>query len=310
MAGWNEEMLVSLVATPWQPRSVRAAPRESLPLRLRLAVLGAVAILHLLATLALLALLDRERPPVEDAIAVDFIDAPPPASFELPRETVTIRMPKIKPKPKPASRPAPRLSTDPPAPTRVPPTAPEVPMQAIAPPVNAPLRLYNPDGSLRVPADMLDKLDEQFGDKRQFSYQIPHLDDARKYFERNPALVYEETRFDQYWTPDADALTAVLTKMVEATTKQVKMKVPGTSGSYMVCTVSILALGGGCGVLTNGADWNGPQDDPNTLNPEEERQCAAWWRQITQARTQEAWRATRKLYDQACRKPLLRPPSG
>jgi hypothetical protein len=78
----------------------------------------------------------------------------------------------------------------------------------------------------------------------------------------------------------------------------------------VVCTVSILALGGGCGVVTPGADWNGPQDDPATLNPEEARQCAAWWEQIVGAKTQEAWRATRQLYERECRKPLLRPPSG
>jgi hypothetical protein len=304
MAGWNEEMLVGLVASPWQPLSARERPREALPLRLRLAVLGTVAVLHLLATLGLLALLDREPIPVNDAILVDFIDAPPPPMVPATRgETVTIHIPKPQPRPKPRSK---RRET----PVRVPPTAPEAPMQAIVPSADPPLRLYNPDGSLRVPADMLEKLDEQFGDKRVFSYQIPHLDDAKKYFERNPALVYEETRFDQYWTPDADALTAVLTKMVEATTKQVKVKVPGTTGSYMVCTVSILALGGGCGVLTNGAEWNGPQDDPNTLDAEEQRQCAAWWQQITQARTQDAWRATKKLYEMACRKPLLRQPGG
>jgi hypothetical protein len=299
MAGWNEEMLVGLVASPWQPLSVRARPRESLPLRLRVAVLVTVAILHVLATLALLSLLHRERVPVEDAILVNFVDAPPPATLEVPNETVTIRMPK----PKPPSRRRAAVS-------RVPPTAPDAPMQALAPAGQPALRLYNPDGSLRVPPDMLDKLDEQFGDKRVFSYQIPHFDDAKKYFSRNPALVYEETRFDRYWTPDADALTAVLTKMVEATTKEVKMKVPGTDGSYVVCKVSILALGGGCGVLTNGADWNGPQDDPDTLDAEEQRQCAAWWQQITQARTQEAWRATKKLYEMACRKPLLRQPAG
>ena len=173
------------------------------------------------------------------------------------------------------------------------------------------LELYNPDGSLRLPEDMLDKLDERFGDKRTFSFQVPHMDDAEKYFERNPALVYETTRFDQYWTPDEDALTGLLRKFAEATTKEVKVKVPGMGGSsYMVCKVSILALGGGCGVVTNGADWNGPQDDPNTLNPEEERQCAAWWQQIIDARTQDAWRATRKLYERECRKPRLRAAIG
>src|SRR5207342_694154 len=80
MAGWNEEMLVGLVVTPWQPLSVRERPRESLPLRLRVAVLVAVAILHVLATLALLSLLHRERAPVEDAIVVDFVDAPAPTA--------------------------------------------------------------------------------------------------------------------------------------------------------------------------------------------------------------------------------------
>jgi Fe-S cluster biogenesis protein NfuA len=35
-----------------------------------------------------------------------------------------------------------------------------------------------------------------------FSWQIPHMDDAKKYFDRNPALVYEETRFEQYYAPD------------------------------------------------------------------------------------------------------------
>jgi hypothetical protein len=78
----------------------------------------------------------------------------------------------------------------------------------------------------------------------------------------------------------------------------------------MVCTIQVLALGGGCRVITNGADWNGPQDDPNTLSPEEDRQCAAWWQKITQARTQDAWRATKKLYEAACRKPLARAPGG
>ena len=61
---------------------------------------------------------------------------------------------------------------------------------------------------------------------------------------------------------------------------------------------------------TPGSDWNGPQDDPNTLNPEEARQCAAWWDKITQARTQDAWVATKKLYEAACRKPLLEPHAG
>lgn len=57
---------------------------------------------------------------------------------------------------------------------------------------------------------------------------------------------------------------------------------------------------------TDGADYVGPQDDPATLDPEEDRQCQAWWNQIIGATTQETWRKTRSMYEAACRKPLLR----
>ena len=94
------------------------------------------------------------------------------------------------------------------------------------------------------------------------------------------------------------------------TTKEVRIPVPGRPGSTMVCTVSLLALGGGCGVLTNGADYVGPVDDPATLSEEEDRQCQAWHEQIINATTQDAWRTTRRLYDANCRKPLERKPAG
>jgi hypothetical protein len=299
MSGWNEELLAGLSTAPWQPRSLRPPARDSLPRRVRLGVLAAIALLHVLGALLLIALVERNRtPPPDDAILVDFIEAAP-APPPLANETITIRMPSPPATPKPAPTSSP--------PTPRPRVRSAVPMQAVDAP--RPQELYNPDGRLRVPADMLDQLDRKFGDKRQFSYQIPHMDDAKKFFDRPPALVYEETRFEQYWQPDEDLLNKVLRKAAEATTREVKIKLPG-SNSYVVCQVSVLALGGGCGVLTPGADWNGPQDDPATLNPEEARQCAAWWEQIVGAKTQEAWRATRQLYERECRKPLLRPPSG
>jgi hypothetical protein len=173
------------------------------------------------------------------------------------------------------------------------------------------LQIFNRDGSMHLPDNMLDEIDRKYGDKRTFSWQIPHYEDADKYFKRNPALVYEETRFEQYWTPDEDVLTAFLHKAVEATTVEAKIKVPGTNGSsHVVCKIAILAAGGACGVLTNGADWNGPQDDPDTLSPEEDKQCQAWWEKIVNAKTQDAWVATKKLYEAECRKPLERKSSG
>jgi hypothetical protein len=301
MTGWNEELLAGLSTAPWQPRSLRPPVRDSLPRRLRLGVLAAIALLHILGAVLLVALVERNRvPPPDDAILIDFIDdLPAPELPPAPNETITIRMPPTAP---PHSPPAPA-----PAPRSAPRVRGSEPMQSVD--TKRPLELYNPDGSLHLPADLVDKLDRQFGDKRQFSYQIPHMDDAKKFFDRPPALVYEKTRFDQYWQPDEDLLNKILRKAAEATTREVKIKVPG-SNSYLVCQVSMLALGGGCGVLTPGADWNGPQDDPATLNPEEARQCAAWWQQIVGAKTQDAWRRTKQLYERECRKPLLRVPSG
>ena len=98
--------------------------------------------------------------------------------------------------------------------------------------------------------------------------------------------------------------------MAEKTTKEIRVPVPGRAGSTMVCHVSLLALGGSCGVLTPGSDYVGPVDDPDTLSPEEDRQCQAWWEQIVGATTQDAWRKTRKLYEAQCRKPLERAPAG
>jgi hypothetical protein len=59
--------------------------------------------------------------------------------------------------------------------------------------------------------------------------------------------------------------------------------------------------------VNNGDGHVGRVDDPDTLNPEEDRQCQAWWEQIIGAKTQELWRKTRSLYEAQCRKPLARP---
>ena len=315
MQGWNEDMLLALAPTPWQPLSARAKTKDPMPARLRAVLLGVVVIAHFLGLFGLMALLERrQRAAEEEAILVDFIDEPTPTVVEmtpLPNETITIRRPKpVPPTPKPAmkrERVAPAS-----APVRDAPASPvDVPVHAAENPPKEKLQLFNPDGSLHTPEHMLDKLDEKFGDKRTFSWQIPHMDDAKKYFDRNQALAYEETRFDKYWEPDHDALTALLEKAVEKTTKEVKVKVPGMNGSsHVVCTIAFLALTGSCRVQTNGADWNGPQDDPNTLSPEEDRECAAWWQKIIDAKTQDAWRATKKLYEANCRKPLAKRASG
>jgi hypothetical protein len=47
-------------------------------------------------------------------------------------------------------------------------------------------------------------------------------------------------------------------------------------------------------------------DDPNTLDPEEDKQCQAWWDRIVGASNQDVWRHTRDLYEAQCRKPLAK----
>lgn len=318
MGDSSEDLLACLATEPWRPQSLRKARTDSLPLRVRAGLLLAVVFLHSIGAWIFLGILAREPPtPDVTVLVLGFTPAPParpePRPTEQPEPPAPVsRIRPLKKRvvrpldpvspgvalqalPQSQAQPQPRLEWEPTIASR--------PRTSDVPPK---LQLYNPDGSLRLPGDMLGQIDKVVGDKRVFSYQIPHMDDAHKYFDRNPALVYEKTRFDQYWTPDQDLLTGLLTKLVEKTTKEIRIPVPGVPGSTMVCTISILALGGGCGVITNGADYVGPVDDPDTLSPEEDRQCAAWWNQIIDARTQDVWRKTRALYEQECRKPLLK----
>lgn len=285
----------------WLPQSLLASRPAWPSARWRVALLAGVVIAHLLGLHWLSGLAGARRAAGPDEVLiVDFIQDPLPPPPPVPdrAEPDTER----EPEPLPGPRKRPRRSL-------------QVPLQALPAPAPAPrtarLELYGADGRLKVPDDMLEQIDRKFGDKRDFSYQIPRIDDARKLLERPPPVTYETTRFAQYWKPDQDLLTDLLTKMVEKTTREIRVPVPGSNGtSTMVCRVSLLALGGGCGVLTNGSDYVGPLDDPDTLSPEEDRQCAAWWEQIVGASTQEAWRKTRDLYEEQCRKPRARVPAG
>lgn len=269
---------------------------------LRVAILAGIVVAHGLAMWGLSGLMEaRPEQAPEEILVLDFIQdplPPPPVTEQEPEPASSSARPVQSP-PTPAPRRRPRLRV-------------QTPLQALpAPPRDARLDLYGADGRLRVPDDMLDQIDRKYGDKRVFSYQIPRMDDARKLMERPPPVVYETTRFAQYWKPDRGLLDDLLTSMVEKTTREIRVPVPGSSGtSTMVCKISLLALGGGCGVLTVGSDYVGPLDDPATLSPEEDRQCKAWWEQIVGANTQEAWRKTRDLYESQCRKPLERAPAG
>jgi hypothetical protein len=153
----------------WRRRLAAACPRArtptaTMPLRCG-ALLGAVALLHLLvlrrccrcSTAA-------QRPWTRKPICVDFIEAPPPMPG-VPNETdndphAAAEQPRAEAG---AARGQPaRAGADVDAPRR--PWT-----RRCSGRTTRKLQLFNRDGSMHVPADMLDKLDEKFGDKRAFS---------------------------------------------------------------------------------------------------------------------------------------------
>ena len=298
------DLLASLATQPWRPQSLRPVRAPSMRLRWRLGLLIGIVLLHVFAARLILSVLSAsdKSAPEQTVLVLNFVTVPAP----LPQAAEPIRIrghfdaKTLDKRKRKTSIPITSASGEPhKAPTQ------------LTTPTRSKLRfesLYTTDGRLRVPDNMLDQIDKTVGDQRVFSYQVPHLDDAHKYFDRKQAIGYEPTRFDQYWQPDQDALTALLTKLVEKTTKEIRIPMPGRPDSAIVCQISLLALGGGCGVLTNGEDYVGPLDDPDTLSKEEDRQCQAWWQQIIGARTQDIWRKTRTLYEAQCRKPLARQP--
>jgi hypothetical protein len=170
-----------------------------------------------------------------------------------------------------------------------------------------PMKLVDAYGRPRLPDDYIQQWEKQFGDQRVFDFQNPKLRDMDKLLERRVAIDYQPTQFDKAWRPENDLLTDILERAVEKTTKEVKIKIPGVADGKIVCKVSVLALGGGCGFVPNHG-YEAYRDDPNTLNEEEAKQCAAWWEKIIHAETQSTWRRTKELYEAECQKPLEKRP--
>ena len=294
MSGSSQEFLASLATQPWRPRSLQPRRRPE-PIRRawRVTILLAVLAVHLIGARWLLLMFANGETANETTVVIQFIEPPPlPPLDALPTPGPT------PPSAKPGRRPKPAIRL---------PRASGPALQAMP---ARPLRLYDEQGRLLVPDDLLEQIDKRIGDQRVFSYQIPHLDDAHKFFDRKPAVEYRATRFAGVYRPTQDVLTGLLTTLVEKSTKEIRVPVPGHPRSTMVCRVALLAFSGSCDILTNGADYVGPVDDPDTLSPEEDRECAGWWNQIVGTSSQEIWRKTRSLYEQQCRKPLARQRPG
>jgi len=103
--------------------------------------------------------------------------------------------------------------------------------------------LYNADGSLRLPPGAAGEAPSQYGNAPGSDQErIADLDRAGKWLDR-PRLGYEPTRFEKYWVPHETLLQEWVRKGI----KKLSIPIPGTS-KRIECLVSLLQVGGGCGV--------------------------------------------------------------
>ena len=86
--------------------------------------------------------------------------------------------------------------------------------------------------------------------------EIKDIDRAGTWLRRKP-YPYEPTRWDRFWRPNQ----TMLDEWVDRGVKQVGIPIPGTN-KRIICVISILQLGGGCGV----SDPN-LNDQPATARP-------------------------------------------
>lgn len=100
--------------------------------------------------------------------------------------------------------------------------------------------LYNPDGSIRLP-DAPGSASPGLP-PGTYTEEIADLDRAGTWLKR-PPVGYEPTLFDRYWRPNE----TLLQEWVRRGIQEVSIPIPGTTKSIR-CAVSLLALGGGCGI--------------------------------------------------------------
>ena len=168
------------------------------------------------------------------------------------------------------------------------------------------LRIVDGEGRIWIPQAAKDEFLRN-GQTRQFDIQRDGLDDMDALIKRPVVLDYRSTRFDAAWQGDKPRLSRLLETAVEKTTATIKIPIPGRPGAYLQCKLMVLAATGGCGFTANDDGYFVAHDDPETLSPQEELQCRAWWDLIVSAKTQAEWRRTRSLYEQECLKPQAKP---
>lgn len=103
--------------------------------------------------------------------------------------------------------------------------------------------LYNADGSLRVPGvagGSEPPRGAPGGQNDQWTRE--QLAEAGTWLQR-PPYDYEPTSFDKYWVPSE----SLLAEWVRRNVREMEIPIPGTN-MKLKCTISVLQLGGGCGL--------------------------------------------------------------
>lgn len=103
--------------------------------------------------------------------------------------------------------------------------------------------LYNADGSLRVPDGAGDAVaDRGAPGGENDAWTRERLEQAGTWLQR-PPYDYEPTSFDKYWIPSE----SLLAEWVRRNVREMEISIPGTS-LKLKCKISVLQLGGGCGL--------------------------------------------------------------
>jgi len=100
--------------------------------------------------------------------------------------------------------------------------------------------LYNSDGSVRIADAPGSAAPGQ--PPGTITEEIKDLDRAGTWLRRKPND-YEPTSFEKYWVPNE----SLLAEWVRRGVRKVAIPIPGT-GKSIECVISMLALGGGCGI--------------------------------------------------------------
>lgn len=120
-------------------------------------------------------------------------------------------------------------------------------------------RIYTDDGAIALPVDLLGSIDRAVAERVEF--RIADLDKSGMFLRPAP-IDYVPTRFDGFWLPQETLLEEWVRKGVA----EVSIPIPGSSWR-IVCKVSVLAVGGACGIAPVVQDTNAPALAPYVPPP-------------------------------------------